>query len=131
MVRTKLFKHTFLLLFAIGVADFVANSLYLYWTVWWFDMVMHFSSGFCVGMATVLLWQYFVDKNVKFDRAIKIALLSVFAVGIAWEVFESYFQIMLISDGMPYITDTISDLILDVTGGLLGSIYAYRLIFNK
>lgn len=130
MLKRPLFKQTFFLLFIIGVADFFANTLYLYWTVWWFDMVMHFISGVCVAMAGVLIWQYFFDKNISFKNAMVVALVSVLIVGLMWEVFETYFEITSVSDGLSYFTDTTSDLLLDLCGGILGSIYAHKIV-NK
>jgi hypothetical protein len=130
VIKKPLFKQTFLLLFLLGVADFVANSLYLYWTVWWFDIIMHFSAGVCVGMASILVWQYFLDGNISFKKSLVLALFFSLLVGLLWEFFEVYFGIALVSDGVPYITDTISDMILDVCGGLLGGIYAHRAIFK-
>lgn len=131
MITKPLFKRTFGLLVLIGIADFVANTLYLYWTVWWADMIMHFSAGFCVAMAGILFWQYFLDKNIKFKKAVAVALLFTITIGLMWEIFETYFDIAMISDGYSYVTDTISDLILDVCGGILGSIYAYNVLNKK
>lgn len=131
MIRKPLFKQTFSLLFIIGFSDFFANSLYLYWTVWWFDMVMHFSAGVCVGMAAVMAWQHFFDNNISLSKSIKIALISAFIIGVLWEVFELYFQVTTLSDGINYITDTSSDVILDVCGGLIGSLYAHKILNKK
>lgn len=128
MLKKPLFKQTFSLLFIIGVSDFFANTLYLYWTVWWFDMFMHFTSGFCVGMASVLIWQYFIDKNISFKKSLLVSMLSILIIGLSWEIFETYFGVTLISDGVNYVTDTVSDLILDVCGAILGSIYAYKIV---
>lgn len=130
MFKSSLFKQTFLLLSVIGILDRVAHSWYLYWTVWWFDMVMHFSAGFCVAMASVWLWQYFFDKKISLAKSVFVSLIFVSIVGLLWEIFETHFEIELISDGYRYFTDTISDLILDVCGGILGSIYAHKVI-NK
>lgn len=94
-------------------------------------MIMHFSAGFCVAMATVLVWQYFLDKNISLRKSAFVSFLIVLIVGLSWEVFETYFDIAMISDGYSYVTDTISDLILDVCGGILGSIYAYKVLNKK
>ncbi len=130
MISKPLFKRTFALLFLIGLGNLVANKLYLYWTVWWVDMIMHFSAGFCVAMATVLVWQYLLDKNISLRKSVFVSFLLVLMVGLAWEVFETYFEIEMLSDGYLYVTDTLSDLLLDICGGILGSIYAYK-VLNK
>lgn len=130
MISKPLFKRTFALLFAIGVANLVANKLHLYWTSWWADVVMHFSAGFCVAMASVLVWHYLLDRNISLVKSVFISFLFVLMVGLAWEVFETYFQIENLSDGYLYVEDTVLDLILDICGGILGSIYAYK-VLNK
>ncbi len=130
MISIPLFKRTFALLFAIGVANLIANKLYLYWTVWWADVVMHFSAGFCVAMASVLVWHYLLDRNISLRKSAFVSFLIVLIVGLLWEIFETHFEIELISDGYLYVADTVSDLILDICGGILGSIYAYK-VLNK
>ena len=131
MVKTLLFKQTFVLLIVIGVLDFFANKLYFYWTIWWFDMLMHFISGFCIGMVGVLIWQYCFDKDLSLKKSMLLSILFSFSVGILWEVFELRFEITSISEGIVYYSDTISDLVLDVGGGILGSFYGHHLLLKK
>lgn len=131
IIRTSLFKQTFTLLFLIALAHYLASALYIYWSVWWFDMVLHFSSGFCVGMAAVLVFQFYLYKNISIKKSVTVGLIFAFVIGISWEIFELYFDIAFFSDGMIYIADTLSDLILDVCGGFLGSLYAHYLISKK
>lgn len=130
MISKPLFKRTFALLSIIGIANLVANKLHLYWTVWWADVFMHFSAGFCVAMASVLLWHYLLDRKISLRKSVFVSFLVVLIVGLAWEVFETHFEIEILSDGYLYVYDTVSDLILDICGGLLGSIYAYK-VLNK
>lgn len=89
-------------------------------------MLMHFISGVCVGMATVLVIQYFSHEEIGFKELIKIGIISSFVVGILWEFFELYFEATTLADGVIYYRDTSSDLILDVCGGILGVIYGHR-----
>ena len=51
-------------------------------------------------------------------------------VGVLWEIFELHFGITLLSDGIIYIRDTASDLIMDISGGLLGVVYSYKSAFT-
>ena len=131
MIRKPLFKRTFALLFIIGFLDFLANTFYLYWTVWWFDMIMHFISGACVGMAAVLIWQFYFENKFNIWAAIKIAIISAFVIGILWEFYELYFEITSFSDGVLYWTDTSSDLLLDVSGGILGALYGHKVLLKS
>ncbi len=128
MIEKSLFRKAFILLIAIGVMSFLDSQLYLTWIYWWFDMVMHFSAGGVIGMATVLYCIYF---SRFLDNKIKIILLSALAglvVGIAWELFELYFDMTTFKEGFAYITDTLTDLSLDMLGAILFGIYSTKFI---
>lgn len=126
MIKTRLFKSTFGLLLLVGLLNLIATYFYLYWTVWWFDMVEHFLAGACVAMASVLVY-YFYNKQqpLSFRTIVMIAIASSLIVGITWELYELSFQITYLSDGLDYYLDTGSDLLMDISGGILGALYAY------
>ncbi len=129
MIQTPLFKRSFTLLVVIGILHIGATFLYLYSNVWWFDMVLHFLSGALVAMGVILLCQVCfksLDRDKK--KLIWFSFLAVMAIGFLWEMFEVHYGITFISDGIVYGTDTASDLMLDVSGGLLGSLYAFRFL---
>lgn len=131
MLKSPLFNTIFGFLFVIAVLHFIANKFYFYWTIWWYDMMMHTISGFAVGMASIMLWQYFFDKDISIKKTIVISLLFTLTVGISWELFELVSGAMMLSDGFAYYTDTISDILLDISGGILGSLYAHKVITNS
>lgn len=113
----------------IAALHLSALQFYLYWRLWWFDILTHFLGGFWVSMS--FLWLFFqfgfanIMKNGK-NNNLKVALLSSFAVGIAWEVFEYYFGITFI--GAPgYAFDTVKDISFDIIGGFA----AYRFFVFK
>lgn len=129
MTNTRLFKHTFTLFLIIGTLDFIAQKFYFYWTIWWYDMLLHFISGACVAMiALVLLNAFFRPVTLSKNKAMILSLIAVFIVGSIWEVYEWYFNISTLTEGANYYTDTSSDLILDMSGGLLGFLYGYKLL---
>lgn len=130
IVKTPLFKSAFALLLLIAISHYLANSLYIYWTVWWFDMLMHFSAGVCVAISSVSVWGHYIDSNLSLKKIIIISILSSIGVGIIWEVFELTSYITFLSDGKAYFTDTFSDLIMDTSGGIIGSLLANKII-NK
>lgn len=131
MLNSTLFKRSFSLLFLLGVADYFANKLYLYWTVLWFDNIMHFLGGVVVAMFAVLLWQNYLDKNISFKKTIGVSIYLSFIVGVIWEDFELYFKIEDLSNLRPYFADTSLDIVLDMLGGIFGGIYSYRLLNKK
>ncbi|MEQ1499822.1 MAG: hypothetical protein ABL917_00425 [Parcubacteria group bacterium] len=92
-------------------------------------MIMHFSAGVCVGMTILLTYFYFYKvKEVSFLKTVLMAIIGVAVVGLLWEVYELLIRVTSFDDGVAYYTDTASDLILDICGGILGSLYARRLL---
>ncbi len=129
MIKTPLFKRTFWLLFVVGFLNIIAIKLYLYWTVWWFDMVVHFLAGATVAMTAMLLWYFFFKGTIpNISKSIKISVAAALLIGILWEFYELYFSITFLSDGLAYWTDTSSDLLMDISGGILGALYAHRIL---
>lgn len=128
-MKNTLFKHTFILFCTIGVLDFMANRLYFYWTIWWFDMMMHFLAGVCVAMIAVLLWNKFIKELYwKRNKIIFVGFIGVLFVGVLWEVYEVYFNLSIPEEGWVFWRDTMSDLVIDIFGGFLGSIYSYKIL---
>lgn len=131
MIKTRLFKHTFALLFIISVLNLIATIFYLHWTTWWFAAGLHFLSGFVIAMITILFIQHFY--NITAFKLLKIILITViasFIVGVLWEVYELYFGITFLSDGMVYVVDTASDLIMNICGSFFGVLYARKFLQN-
>ncbi len=129
MIQTRLFKNTFTLLFIVGVLNYIAVYLYLYWTVWWFDMLVHFLAGTCVAMATVLAYYFYNGRRIPvLYKSILLGIFGGIIIGVLWEAYELYFEIENIYDGLSYVLDTSSDLVLDTSGAILGGLYAHRIL---
>ena len=138
MFKTRLFKHFFVLLLAVAILNFLASTFYLYWTFWWFDMMVHFLAGGVVAMVVILILDskgstLEIPKVEPWYTKIKMIFWSVagaLLVGIIWEIYEVHFGITFLSDGIAYVRDTSSDIIMDICGGFFGSLYAHKMI-NK
>lgn len=130
MIKNKLFRNTFWLLFFIGVLNLFATYLYFYWTSSWFDLLMHFLGGFWVAMVAVSLWAVFNKNKTTYPKIFTI-VLWVTMVGVLWEVFELWIGATELSDGINFITDTLSDILMDILGGILGTKYSYYLMNTK
>ena len=125
-VRTILFKRAFILLVLVGILNFVANKLYFYWTLHYFDSLVHFLAGITVGLASV--WFFSRNKVYMTQSSVFLSVfIGVFVVGIVWEVFELVYGITSFSDGMHYVTDTSLDIGMDMVGGVLAGIYSWKL----
>lgn len=135
MLNRKLFKQTFLFLLIVCILDVVAETLYLFDFIWWFDILLHFLAGWVVAMAWILA-QDFVrgESQTEKNKVILMAILSALIIGILWEIYELYFDITSvdgISHGMSYVVDTIKDLVMDMSGGLFGGLYGLKVISEK
>lgn len=128
MFETSLFKKIFVIVFVIALMTIADSFLYFTWIYWWYDMIMHFSAGASIGMATVLTCIYFSKYTDQKLKIVFYAMLAGFVIGLAWEIYELMFNLASFSDGMAYVTDTLSDLFLDTSGALLFSIYSLKYI---
>jgi len=112
------------------VVLFVFASLFLgeirgyYARFWWWDVVLHTSSGFLLGIAGFLL-VYVLNRHEKIELHMKPGFVALFsfafamAVGAVWEIFEfgmdSFFGLNMQKSGL---IDTMWDLIVDAIGAL-------------
>lgn len=114
-----------LLAFMLGVLEIVALRFYLYWTVWWFDIIMHFLGGLWVSLITLWFYKAFADVRAHKEHGYLITLLIMILVGVAWEIFEVIAGLTMTSQA-GYFFDTVLDLIMDICGAL----YAVHLVFG-
>ena len=125
-------KHSILyaaliLITGIWVLHFIAGLFYLYWTYWWYDVLMHFLAGVTGGLASY--WVLFHSGNL-FNKpqkplfCILSVLLCVLIAGVAWEIFEYVNGLTDSAEG--YKLDTFNDLILDSAGAVLAAMIASR-----
>jgi hypothetical protein len=132
MIKTKLFRNAFVLLVIVATLHIVSVKFYLYEFIWWIDVPIHFIAGVCVGVTGILFYSYLTKGvNTNKSKAIIISVTFALIVGIFWEMFELYFDITAFSDGIHYVTDTSSDMIMDITGGFLGSLYSLKYLKNN
>ena len=131
MTQSQPFKHTAYLLFAIGFLNVLAEIFYFHWTIWWYDTMLHVMGGAAVAMFILSAYLYYFNKSPKINlKFITFVLVGVLVVGILWEIFELYFNLTSLDDGIIYKRDTISDLIADMVGGLIGVVYSFQ-FFGK
>jgi hypothetical protein len=128
MTKTTLFKTASILLFILAVLFFASVKFYLDWFYWWYDMLLHFLGGVIVGMFSLVIIKKTIDFSTWTNKKVVIRVLfSTLVVGLLWEFLELSVGTTSFSDGMAYVTDTSSDLILDLIGGLVGSLYGIKI----
>lgn len=114
-----------LVLFSIvfALAHKIALYFSIYWTVEGYDSVMHTFGGF-IGALLVI---YVLEKiGISPQTALKkiilllFVMVSVVAVGSIWELWEIFVGF---TDPFTDMIDTISDLVMDTIGSIIGFIY--------
>lgn len=123
------FKAVLPVEFDFSITLFVFLSVFLgevggvYERFFWWDALLHLSSGFILGYVA-FLWLYIKVQQEKLDAGPKIYGLIIFCVALAlgtlWEVFEfsmdQFFGLNMQKNGL---MDTMWDLIVDALGGFI------------
>jgi len=117
MDKKKLLKWIVCLMFLMFLANQVALKFYWYYSIWWFDILMHFSGGFWVGLFFLYVFYDKYSALKKFLFVISCVLL----IGILWEFFEFFMN--LISTEVFSLSDTALDVFFDLFGGTFAIFY--------
>jgi hypothetical protein len=124
----KYFLPMFLLIIVIAVLHFLAIKELYYWSIWWYDIMMHFLGGLWVAFF-VLWFNSWIPLPISPNTLLRVVVAVIF-VGILWEVYELVFGMTFVSDD-GYFIDTIQDFIMDTLGGIVGWFITRRFISNK
>ena len=126
-VEVSLFTCLFLF------ATFVLGELRdFYERVWWWDLAMHGTSAFVLGLIGFLMvYVFYMTHRVKIEP-IYVACISFGAavtVGTMWEIFEflmdQSFGLQMQRSGL---VDTMTDQIVNAVGALVAAIIGYRYV---
>ena len=103
-----------LLVLSVSVALVHTNGIARgwYWKYPWLDLPMHFFGGVII----CLLVRWWSERVWGIRLPFMIVILSVFFVGVGWEVFEYALGLIEVPRDV-YIKDTAIDLLLDTLGG--------------
>jgi len=127
--------------FEVIIILFVYAALFLgevhkyYTKFWWWDIILHTSSGIAFGfIGFIVLFILYKSKKIE-ARPITIAIFSftfAVAIGAIWEIFEfSIDQIFNLNMQKSGLTDTMWDLIVNTSGALIASISGFFYIKLK
>lgn len=124
-MKHKLLITAFISIAFMAIVHVIASKFYLYWTIGWFDNVVHFMGGFSTGLFA--LWLYYISgifpKTLPARKEILIkSVLFVLVIGIGWEIFEYFNGLTQSTEGYPL--DTLHDLISDLAGAVIAGEYA-------
>ena len=108
------------LLGMLTILHVTALNYKLYFYIPWLDMVAHTLGGICVALAVVGILRY---KGIAHSPLL--IAVAVLGVGIGWELFE--YGIGAVRDEPGYAVDTMSDILMDLIGGVLGAVFSRKL----
>jgi hypothetical protein len=118
MDRRKLFNRQALLVAIIALVNYGAIKFHWYYSLWWFDMPMHFLGG--VWIAMLITW-YLADENFTIESVGRV-ILGAFIVGLAWEVLELLLNEQFVQNAYD-LPDTLSDIFFDLSGAFTAVFY--------
>ncbi len=107
----------------------VASYEGLYWSLDWYDIMMHFLGG--LWACLFALWALNTQYGVGLRKYISIRnlILFVIVVGVAWELLEIVLKFTSITDA-EYLGDTSLDIVMDMLGAGF-AIYFYRKLIRS
>ena len=127
MPRNRLLRDIAVLVCIIAALQFTAISFHLYWTFWWYDIILHFLGGIFVGL--LILWFRFfsgyfgVHQHTSEVSTFFFIVIATLIVGVGWEAFERALGQTWSVEG--YYVDTILDVIFDLIGSVV-AFYFFR-----
>jgi len=120
---------------------FIYSSLFLgeihayYVKYWWWDIVLHTSSGFLVGIVGFLA-VHLLNQNKKIRLRLKPAFVALFAltfavtIGSIWEIFEYFVDLSFGLTMQDNLIDTMWDIIVNLAGAGIISGWGYLYLKN-
>lgn len=87
---------------------------------------MHIFGGVFLALAVGALAHREI-KSLGWWNTLVVILLSVFIIGLFWEFYEYFIQWLIKPVTFADIDDSISDLLCDLFGGILGSLFVLHL----
>ena len=109
-------------LVVLAILNYAAIIFYLFWTVWWFDFLMHFLGGLIGGYFSVWL---LIDSGSVFREpptrktSLMLVLILVWIFLIGWEGVEYFYKLPQPDASYPI------DTAIDILVGTLGTLVAY------
>ena len=126
MDKKRFFIYLASLVFFIFILNTLAGRFYWYYSIWYFDIIMHFLGGIWLGL--VFIWLFW-GKEFNLKLFLKI-ILGVLLISVLWEIFEIIFNNILAGDPFNFL-DTTSDVFCDLAGGTFAIFYFSKRIMFK
>jgi len=121
--RKKTFARLTAFLYVIGALHIAALFFFWYWSIWWYDILLHALGGVWIG-GMMLFFLSGREKNMSGSTILRfsVPLLGVLIIGTFWEAFEWNIDQVVLSYFQNDVVDTLSDIGADIAGALLSSV---------
>lgn len=108
--------------FVVAALHAAAYEYYFYWSMWWYDIMMHGLGGLLIGLIAAWAITFPLREKLKVSRFFFIVGVTLF-VGILWEVFEytvgTYANYNSFNS---YVFDTMTDIGMDTAGAFVATL---------
>ena len=109
-------KHSLLyigfgLVILLWALNFIALAFYFYWTLGWYDYMMHFLGGLTIGVLIIWFFKLSGERSWKLFLASFVPLML---IGVGWEIWEYANSLTFSTED--YRIDTVHDLLMDAVG---------------
>lgn len=105
-----------LVLFSTAVIYLAGLEYFLFWKLWWFDILLHFLGGLWAALASAWFFALLSRRLNLFS-----IILCVLLIALGWEAFE---YILGFPREEAYLFDVFLDITMGVLGGLVGALFA-------
>ena len=129
--KHKILIQIALFSFVLLLGHLFALKFSIYWTMEGYDSIMHAFGGFIGALMVIYTLQKIGISPQTLPKKIILLLfvtVSVIAVGSIWELWEIFVGF---TDPFTDLADTISDLIMDTLGAMIGFIYYDKKLKSK
>ena len=132
LFKQPLFIEVLSLTIVVAIIHWIASIYYFYYLVPNLDILMHFLGGLLIGL--IILSLLFVRRLFGFAHThhgvvITTTLFGVLLIGLAWELFEVFFDMTAIT--RIDLFDTLLDLVMDLIGGGVSLWWYYSMVWNR
>lgn len=112
----------------LALLHLAAIRFNLYYSIIWFDVVVHFVGGVFAGLWALQIFLYRNIGDTMAPSRTKIfltAILGSLLLGLFWEIFE-WSTGLIFTAKSTYAFDTVLDFVADVAGGIAAAVYMFQ-----
>ena len=127
-------EFQFFAVFFVFLSLYLGSAFDFYYKFWWWDVVLHTSSGFLLGIVGFIML-FVLNQTDQLPQGIKPSFLCFFGItfavtlGVIWEIFEfavdRLWPVINMQSNETGVVDTMKDLIVDTVGAVVVAVMAY------